>query len=233
MTDNSETAEKSFDKLELMVAILLGLGAIGAALASYQSNMWGGKSTELYSEAATLSTRASTEHSYGVMAMAHDFNVEIQAQRAILEGLGATNETDRNRSFELASYLYSVQMNEEAFRALQLPMENRTGDREAQRNIPDEVLTATLDRDLDDNYIDTMLADGKRQFAEADAKFNQGRQASDNGDRFDFAGVIFAISLFFGGIALVFKTKIRWPLFFAGVGVFLAALVYMLTLSWA
>lgn len=231
MVDDQQAAEKGFDKLELLVAILLGLSAIGAAFASYQSNLWGGKSTEAYSEAATLSTRASTEHSYGVMTMAHDFSVEMQAQRSILEGLDATNEVDRNRAFELASYLYCVQMSEEAYRVLELPMENRNGDREAQRNIPDEVLTATLDRDLDNEYTDTMLADGRRQFTQADAKFSEGRQANDNGDLFDFVGVIFAISLFFGGIALVFKTGIRWYLFFAGAGIFLLALIYMLTLS--
>ncbi len=47
-------------------------------------------------------------------------------------------------------------------------------------------------------------------FADADAKFEEGKKANDNGDKFDLAVVFFTVALFFAGLGLVFKTSIRW-----------------------
>ena len=53
------TAEKPFELFELVIATLLGLAAIGAALAGIQSGQWGGKQMEAFAQANSITTNAS------------------------------------------------------------------------------------------------------------------------------------------------------------------------------
>ncbi|HXU30523.1 MAG TPA: hypothetical protein VN851_08110, partial [Thermoanaerobaculia bacterium] len=102
-----------------------------------------------------------------------------------------------------------------------------------ERDIPDEALFASLKQELDDDYIDKALEEGTTMFAEADKKFEEGRVANNNGDGFDLAGVIYTVGLFFAGLGLVFKTRIRWGFFGAGTLVVLGATIFLLTRNWA
>lgn len=95
MSNYDQEHEKPFDYFELAVAFLLGLAAIGAAWSSYQSSLWGGKSIEFYGQAATMSTKASTEHDRAEMDMAHDFECDMQAKERILAAIDSPNEIER------------------------------------------------------------------------------------------------------------------------------------------
>jgi hypothetical protein len=102
-----------------------------------------------------------------------------------------------------------------------------------ERDLPDEVLLASLTKELDDVYIDKALAEGTKMFADADKKFEDGKKANDNGDKFDLAVVFYTVALFFAGLGLVFKTNMRWGFFFAGSLLFVVTSIYMVTLPWA
>ncbi len=69
-------------------------------------------------------------------------------------------------------------------------------------------------------------------FADADAKFEEGKTANDNGDKFDLAVVFFTVALFFAGLGLVFKTPIRWGFCAVGVVFFLGSTIYIMSLPW-
>lgn len=233
MSENLEEKPKPYDSFELVAAILLGLAVIGAAVAGYQSSLWGGKSTEAYSEAATRSTKASTQFNFGVIVVTHDLNVDLQAKKLIAEAISNRALDAQKRSLDIASYLYTTQMSDQAYAALKLPAEFRTGEKEKRFQIPDETLTNLLGVDLEDAYYATMIAQGAEEFAGADKRFDEGRKAGNNGDTFDLIGLIYTVSLFFSGIALVFKTNIRWKIFYAGTVIFLAATVYLFLAPWA
>lgn len=227
--------EQGFDKFELFTAILLGLAAIGTAIAGYQSSLWGGKSVEAYGESSTIATKAAGERSRAVTTMAHDQSVDIQAKRLIIEGADAVEDGDQGyaqRAYEVASYLYTVQFSDTAYKTLALPMENRT-DKTKQLTLSADILNESSEKDLEGDYVKEMLAQSNKGFEDADKRFDEGRKANDIGDSFDLNVVIFTVALFFAGIALVFKTKIRWYFFYAGAGVFLIALVYLIKLPWA
>ena len=112
----------------------------------------------------------------------------------------------------------------ETMRVLKMPFIRTPGD--AAR------LADALETDLGEAYEDEVFSTSADEFAEAEAKFDEGRVANANGDAFSLAGVIFTIALFFAGLALVFKTHIRWTFFGAGAFVFLASCVYLATLTW-
>ncbi len=233
MAQSSSTSFRAFDRFELAAALLLGLAAIGAAFAGYQSGLWGGRSTEAYGLAATTATKASNENTFAVMTMSRDYSVDIQAKRLILEGDDATDEATQLRSFEIASYLYTVQLSEVAFKDLGLPMEFRQGDASKRDDIQGAVLDKALNEDLGPDYVEAMLAKGKTMFADSDKKFEEGRTANETGDKFGLISVIYTVALFFGGLALVFKSNQRWLFLLGGVFVLIGATVYLLRVPWA
>lgn len=241
-----EEARKPFDLLELIVAILLGLAAIGAAIASLQAGQWGGKQLESFAEANAVTTDASRSYSEAVSDMNSDYMVVGQAKRLIIEGIDADSEDAQLRSYKLASYYLTQQLSEHAYTALKLPAqtdaegEDEEADTEEEveaelgKVLPEETLLHVLGTELhdEDTYENAMFGEGAKLFEDADKKFAVGRAANDNGDKFDMAGLFFTIALFFAGLALVFKSRMRWA--FCGVGavVFLGTVIYMMTLTW-
>jgi hypothetical protein len=234
MSDDNTAPAKPFDYFELAVAVLLGLAAIGAAWCSYQSSLWGGKSSEAFGEASVIGTKASTEHERAELDIAHDFDCDLQAKERILEALDSPNETDKNRLLHLASYLYAVEMSQTGYSRMNLPPEFHTaGDIKKHEGIPVDVLKGTLDRKLGAEYEEAMLAKGKNDYVAADKRFDEGRAAGNNGDRFDLYTVIFTVSLFFAGLGLVFKTRIRWYFIISGALVFVYAAFHLSRTPWA
>ena len=62
-----------FDMFELVTAILLGLAAIGAALAGLQGGQWGGKQLEAFAESNKMTTKAATEYNEASVAINADY----------------------------------------------------------------------------------------------------------------------------------------------------------------
>jgi len=111
--------------------------------------------------------------------------------------------------------------------------DDRESEGSAAEDIPGDALLASLDDELDDDYVDSMVKQGEQMFKDADTKFEEGRTANDNGDRFELAGVFYTIALFFAGLGLVFKTKARWVFLAVGTAAFVVTTGYMATLPWA
>lgn len=120
MTEPGEV-QKSFDRFELLVALLLGFSAIGAAFSGFQNALWGGKQSEGYSEANMLNTRATKEYNEQNSTVNSDYAAIAQAKKLILEAIDAKSETDRVRCCQMASYFYTDQISPEAYKALSLP----------------------------------------------------------------------------------------------------------------
>lgn len=229
MSENS--VPRPFDSFELAVAILMGIAAVGTALAGYQSSLWGGQSQDAYGEAATLSAKASAEQSTAMIAIAHDLSVDMQCKRLLLEAIDTRDPVDQDRHFAIASHLYTHQINELAYEHLKLPAEYYMSP--GREPIPDEALLAALDIDLGEDYLAANMAEAGRQFAAADTTLGKARTANDTGDRFGLVTVIFAVALFFAGICLVLKTRIRWVVMGLSAVVAFAAAVYFFVLPWA
>lgn len=234
-------SEETIDRFELFAAILLGLAAIATALASFQAGLWDGKMIEGYGKSNKVATTAASEQSRAIVEMSKDSSVDIQAMRLILEA--DDNPATQKRSYEIATYLYTKQMSDAGYKSLGLPPEAKTTlqddpttpeEEDKVVGLQEEILEKAMEKDLadDDNYRTEMLAKSKTASDESDVAFKAGQDANEFGDGFEFANVIFAISLFFSGISLVFKTNIRWAIICIGGVLFLVGAVYMVTLPW-
>lgn len=288
--------EKPFELFELITAILLGLAAIGAAVAGMQSGQWGGKQLEAFAEANSLTTKASKSYGEAVSDLNSDYAVVGQAKRLILEGIDAETEADQQRNYKIASYYLTQQLADTAYTNLKLPKRDDDDDApaaaaapppatstaatatdtaaeegdddeseepaaaattttatttaapvdedgeadseeevEAQMTaLPEAELIRVLGTELhdDDTYETAMFAEGNKLFEDADKKFEEGRKANNNGDEFELAGLFYTIALFFAGLGLVFKTKMRWTFAGAGIVVFLISTIFMMTRTW-
>jgi uncharacterized membrane protein len=133
-------------------------------------------------------------------------------------------------------------MSDAGYKALGLPPEAKqevvddpeTPAEEKQAALKEEMLEKAMEKDLadDENYRKEMVAASVKENETSAATFKSGQDANDAGDKFELANVIFAVSLFFMGIALVFKSDIKWKVLIAG-GVLLAGgFIFMLTLPW-
>jgi hypothetical protein len=239
----------SFDVFELCVAILLGLSAIGAAVAGVQDGQWGGKMLESFSEANSMTTKAAKEYNEAVSNINSDYAAVAQAKRSILDGIYATSNDAKEKDVQTASYYLTQQLSEDAYDALGLPAdaqdEPKPGDKKAtteaeieeelKQVLPEEELMAALDTELHDEetYFTGMFEEADKQFKAAEAKFAEGRAANETGDKYGLATVYFTVALFFAGLGLVFKTRLRWGFFALGALTFLGSAGYMFTLPWA
>lgn len=227
--------KKGFDVFELAAAILLGMGAIGASVAGHQGNLWGGQSVEAYGEAAALTTKASTTYNDELTVYMQDVQTDVRAKELIWEGLETEDETASQRQLGMASWLLTAQLSDSAYAHLGLPEETRKkyqeGDVEAV--LVEEDFNKALETDLGEEYVDEVFSGSAEEFEVADKRFLEGRNANNIGDQFSLATVILTVALFFGGLALVFKTGIRWGFLSLGVIIFILGAGYMSTLTWA
>jgi hypothetical protein len=242
MTENNNSAP--FERLELLAAILLGIAAIATALASYESSLYGGQSVENYSQANKIATSAAAERSRAIVEMTRDSQVEMDAWRLTKEGDDSGNAAAEARNYEIATYLYTKVMSEPGYKAMGLPPEARKeaeedddtpGVEEQQAAIQEQLLKTAMDTELAGNeeYRKEMLAKSQTLSDEAEAVFKTGQVANQTGDKFQLVAVIFAISLFFGGIVQVFRNdRMRWVILGVGAFLFLGGAIYMMSLPW-
>lgn len=238
----SDERNEPVNRFEFYAAILLGLAAICTAVSSFQGGLWDGIQADAYGKANTEATKAASELSKAVVEMSKDASVDVTAMRLILEGDDATNPTDKERAYEIATYLYTRQMSEAGYKALGLPPEAKkeivddpeTPAEEKQEALKEDILEKSMEKDLseDENYKKEMLAASVREVETSEKTFKAGQDANDAGDKFELANVIFAVSLFFMGIALVFKSSIKWKVLAAGGLLLGGGFIYMLTLPW-
>ncbi len=238
------------DRFELIAAVFLGLAAIGTAVAGFQAGLWDGKMIEGYGRANKVATASASEQSRAIVEMSKDASIDVQAMQLILEADTGSAQT-KDLNYNIATYLYTRQMSDAGYKALGLPQEARktpeiTSTNEAEvaakmesleakmESLKEEILEKVMEKDLteDENYRKEMLAAAVEKAAESDKAFNEGVEANEQGDKFELVNVIFAISLFFTGISLVFKTSIRWAILMVGGLLFFVGAVYMIFIPW-
>ena len=219
---------KPFDAFELLVAIVLGLAAIGGAWAGYQSALWGGNqatsysaATNMLSDASRQITKAEALYTEAVQVANRDADIDLRISMLQVDATLREDAEDEEsqllvaRNEMLVKYLLATQLSAQAYSYIGLPEDlDRT---ENWDELTPEQVAAATSVELGSDYFDTLAADSlaDMQAAEAirdkaEARFSQGRLENYYGDQFSFTGVLYTVCLFLAGIGLVFKTRIRW-----------------------
>src|SRR5512134_1161555 len=180
MSDSNDSFQHKI--FEILVACLLGMGALGGAWAGYQGNQWGSTALESFGKSATTATRAATLYNQGVAIANRDSSLDIAGKQLVLQAMVAKAGIDPAkpdplaelavvRDMTIAKYLYIKQMSDDGYAALGYPAEFNTEDREKASQMPDEAMEQGLEAELDDKYRAKILAPGEAKFQEADKIF--------------------------------------------------------------
>jgi hypothetical protein len=173
-------AEPATDFKQIVAAVILGIAATLTALSAYNAALADGNALQGYTTSSLRLNDANAFYAQGNVAVASDQSLFIQYAVANQEG-----QTD------LANYLTTL-MRPEMQQAVEWWIAT------------DEALTP-FDEIEGNPYAVPDFIEANDLEAEADALFQEGSDEDSKGDRFELAVVLFALALFFGGIATLFR----------------------------
>ena len=176
-------SERRSRMLELGAALVLGLSATATAFAAYESGELGGDAIAGYSEANNLTSQSADV--YG------DANGQFNYDRGLFlsyAGYLVTGDTDTADVFRSQFMSENLQATIDWY--------DQTGDE----------VTDPFDEDAGSPYALPEYAQGNDLAAQSDTVFAAARASDEKGGQFDVATVLLALSLFFAGIASVFRS---------------------------
>lgn len=176
------------DRKQLIAAIILGLAAVLTALGSYSSSVSGSDAASLRTDAGRTLADANFFYAQANQTQAGDQALFVAYATATQEGNG-----------EMQEYLET-----------------------AMRPVMQEAIHWWLDtedaltpfEELEGNpYVLEDLAEANALEADAEAQVDQADAADDKSSQFDLATVLLALTLFFAGVATLFKRSlVTWGL---------------------
>ena len=193
--ETTATAEKkgiSEEKLEAIIAILLGVTAILTAWAGWISSLHGGNQATNYTKSNNLSAMGNSMYNEAAQNYMQDmllwntiYDYEFDAEIAELNG--KTEEAEL--IYEKIDTLMYDNCTEEFYEAIEWALEQ------------DEDVTP-FDKE---GYVDSYFAEANDVLAESDALLEQGKTDNANGDAYGLVTVIYSLVLFLLGIVGIFK----------------------------
>lgn len=171
--------------VEMIAAILLGVAGVLTAYAAYYGALAGGDALKGYSEATISRNEANGYYSDYGTKVAQDTNVFLQHEIQL-----------QNGSPEAADYIRSRLFSAELETAYAVWLEIEDG---SEDDVPTPM-------DMEE-YVVEDLALYNEQFDLSNEQFNAAAEIDDQGDNMDLASVFLAVSLFFAGIAALFKVR--------------------------
>jgi hypothetical protein len=212
MSDTNNPGSKaSFkDRVEQIIAVMLGLAAIITAWTAFQSSQLGDKVQESFSEGIRSSDQASQEYNTAIATDNQDQAIFLEYAKALV----AEDEVT-------ATYIQESLMSPELAAAVQWWIEQ-----------PDDTGPDSPFVEENPNWNDGSWTIAADLDVEAQEYFDSARQADADGDEFDLLEVIVTLSLFLFGIAsLVRQQKIQVGLAAVGGIILIYSIIMTITLG--
>lgn len=169
-------------RLQLLAAILLGIAATLTAVSAYQASLSDGKALDSYTKSNAALSDANYFYSQGNQTYAGDQQLFVQYATA-----GQTGNED------LTSYLTTL-------------MRPELADAVTWWQQDPDALTPFDESDANP-YVIAEFDEADAKSAEAAKLYKAGATEGDRGDEFQLSTVLLALTLFFGGIATLFRRR--------------------------
>jgi len=186
MTEDTTPGTKRHDRLEILIASLLGLAAILVAVAGYQASLRDGDSVKSFNEGIRATNDANGFYNEASQTFGRDQSLFLEYAKAAQDPKQA----------DLGTYLHDAIMDDNLRGAVD------------EWQADDSGIATPLDAK---SYAVPEQDEAERLSKVTDHKFAEARALDDEGDKYSLVGVIVASSLFFLGIAGVMssiRTKI-------------------------
>ena len=209
-TINSESKTSFKDRVEQIIAVMLGLAAIVTAWTAFQSSQLGDKVQESFSEGIRSSDQASQEYNTAIATDNQDQAIFLEYAKALV----AEDEVT-------ATYIQESLMSPELAAAVEWWIEQ-----------PDDTGPDSPFVEENPNWDDSSWNTAADLDVEAQQYFDSARQADADGDEFDLLEVIVTLSLFLFGVAsLVRQQKIQVGLAAVGGLILIYSIIMTITLG--
>lgn len=176
---STDMGERNTGRLETLLAVLLGAAAIITAFAAYNASLKDGDTIKAYNQGIRSITDANGFYNQALQQVNRDEGVFIQFATAAFED-----------NLDLRDYLREGLMDE-----------NLRGAVKEWEDSDD--LASPIDAEA---YQVPAQAEAETLEKRTNERFAEAQTLDDSGDRYELAGVIGAVSLFFLGIAGVFRS---------------------------
>ncbi len=206
----------SEEKLELLIAILLGVTAILTAWASWISSLHGGNQATNYTESNNLSSLGNSMYNEA----AQNYMQDMILWNTINDYMVDREVAELNGNYKEAE-LIKEQLE-------MLIADNCTDEfEEAVYWAIDEGVTP-FDKE---GFVDSYYERAEETLAEADEILEQGKLDNAHGDAYGLVSVLYSVVLFLLGIVGIFKkTKNRMIVLIVSVVLLVIATIYMATI---
>jgi hypothetical protein len=175
-------AEPAEDRNQLIAALVLGAAAILTAFAAYNAALLDGEALQGYTQSTRILSDANAFYAQGNQTSAIDQQIFVEYATAQQTG-----------NAELAEYLTTL-MRPELVEAVEW------------WESTEEAVTP-FDDDEGNPYTLSDFDEAQALEEEAETQFEEGSSADEKGDKFELATVAFALTLFFGGVATLFRRR--------------------------
>lgn len=232
-----QEAKKPFftdEKIEIIVAIMLGITAVLTAWATWVGSLHGGNQATNYTTSNNLSADGNSRWNEASQNLMQDMLLWNDIADLQLDIMYAETIGDED-TMELSAYkLYY-----KCFDNLSDAMAEKIAfdfDEAADSDPVDYILTwiendEAVNTPFDEEFTAAYYDDATAVIEEAEAYLEQGQMDNKNGDRFNLVVVIYAVVLFLLGIVGIFKKIPNRVIIVAVAAVgFLVATIYMFTI---
>ena len=217
--NNEETKkkiEKRANRVEILVAIFLGITALLTAWASWISSLHGGNQATNYTKSNNLASEGNSEYNAGMQLylsdlMAWNTMMEYMFDETIAEVNGNQAEAD------LIAEKLETFADQNCSSILNEALNNMTSDMQS----PFEV----------EGVLEQYFASANELLSESQALLEEGQKDNSNGDAYNLVSVIYSLVLFMLGIVGIFKgIPNRAIVLIIAVVILVLASVYMFTI---
>ncbi len=209
LSEPSEATNGRERILEIVSALLLSLATVGIAWSGYQAARWSGFQAEMYTKASTARSLANHNSTVAAQQRTQDllnFNRWLEAETQGNASVASLYERRFRREFVPAFEAWRADDPLDDVGAIPSPLRER-------------------------EYMLKRAVRAQRLEKVGDARFEDGREATENADDYVFVTVFFAIVLFFAGISLRFQWfPMRVTILALGGGLLVYATIYVFSL---
>lgn len=210
------------EKLEIFVAIMLGITAVFTAWATWVGSLHGGNQATSYAQSNNMSALGNSDWNEASQTLMQDmlfwnnyYEYQINYEFAVEEGDDAAAEKYQ--------YMMDVLLQNNCSDGLAEAIEWA----QAQEDETGYVTSPFEMEGFQESYFENANA----ELEEAEALLEDGQQSNKNGDNFNLVTVIYSVVLFLLGIVGIFKKiPCRLGVFIISCVAFLGATIFMWTL---
>lgn len=209
-SDFSKSGSSFKDRVEQIIAVMLGLAAVITAWSAFQSSQLGDKVQESFSEGIRSSDQASQEYNTAIATDNQDQAIFLEYAKALVADDTTT-----------ATYIYKSLMSPELAAAVDWWLEQ-----------PEETAPDSPFVEENPQWDETSWRTAEELDVESQQYFDTARAADSEGDEFDLLEVVVTLSLFLFGIAsLVRQQKIQVGLATVGGIILIYSIIMTISLG--